>query len=130
MGTQESSAVAVKRPALTPKALIHQKFGNKACYRIEEILQSADNDCLGLVIPQQTNCLYKCYLDLPELSVTSDTFPRKKDAEQSAAKIAIEKVLIRCLMHTSIPTIFSFLIFAAFWSLVSSCGIVEHHCTH
>lgn len=129
MGTQESSAVVVKWPMPTPKALIHQKFGHKACYRIEEIVQSAENDCVGLVIPQQTNSLYRCYLDLPELSVTSDTFARKKDAEQSAAKIAIEKVLLCSLMHTSITTIFCFLTFATSWSLVSCCGIVMHYCT-
>ncbi|XP_008812123.2 small RNA 2'-O-methyltransferase [Phoenix dactylifera] len=101
MGTQESPAVAVNRPTLTPKALIYQKYGNKACYRIEEELQSAD--CPGLVIPQQTKILYRCYLDLPELSVTSDTFPRKKEAEQSAAKIAIEKLGIQFTTNNPTP---------------------------
>ncbi|XP_073100785.1 small RNA 2'-O-methyltransferase isoform X2 [Elaeis guineensis] len=103
MGTQESLAVAAKRPTPTPKALIYQKFGSKACYRTEEILQSADNDCLGLVIPQQTNSVYRCYLDLPELSVTSDTFSRKKDAEQAAAQIAIEKLGIQSTINNPTP---------------------------
>jgi len=86
------AAAASKRPALTPKALIHQKYGTKACYTIEEVQQSGDSGCPGLVTPQQSQSLYRCCLALPELSVTSDNFTRKKDAEQSAAKMAVEKV--------------------------------------
>nr|KYP49629.1 UPF0486 protein C1orf59 isogeny [Cajanus cajan] len=37
-------------------------------------------------------CLYRCTLQLPELSVISGIFKKKKDAEQSAAEIAIEKL--------------------------------------
>lgn len=103
MGTQESPEVAVRRPTLTSKALVHQKYGSKACYRIEEVPQSADNGCPGLVIPQQARILYRCYLDLPELSVTSDVFRRKKDAEQSAAKIAIEKLGIQSTVNNPTP---------------------------
>lgn len=93
MESQEAPAVSVKRLELTPKALIHHKYGRTACYRIEEVKQHVENDCPGLVIPQQFRSLYRCHLDLPDLSFTSDMFPKKKDAEQAAAKIAIEKVL-------------------------------------
>lgn len=103
METQEAHPVAVKRPALTPKALIHQKYGTKACYRTEEVPESIDSGCPGLVIPQKVKCLYRCYLDLPELSVTSETFTRKKDAEQAAAKIAIEKLGIHSTTNNSTP---------------------------
>lgn len=92
MKNQATQPVANKRPELTPKALIHQKYGSKACYKIEEVQQYVDNACPGLAIPQQVRYMYRCSLDLPDLSVTSDTFTKKKEAEQSAAKIAIEKV--------------------------------------
>lgn len=82
----------MKRPELAPKALIHQKFGSQASYRIEEVRQPIENSCPGLALAQQTRSLYICYLDLPELSVMSDPLPKKKDAEHAAAKIAIEKV--------------------------------------
>ncbi|KAJ0975736.1 hypothetical protein J5N97_017701 [Dioscorea zingiberensis] len=95
--------VSIKRPELSPKALIHQKYGIKACYKIEEVQQSVDNACPGLAIPQQARCVYRCSLDLPDLSVTSDTFTRKKDAEQSAAKIAIEKLGIQSMTHNLTP---------------------------
>lgn len=80
--------------AITPKALLHQKYGNKALYKTEEVKESVDNGCPGLVIPQKKKSLFRCCLELPEFSITSGTFDRKKDAEQSAAKLAIEKVRV------------------------------------
>lgn len=82
----------MKQPA-TPKAIIHQKFGSKACYQVEEVADAAENLCPGLAIPQQTKIQYRCVLKLPDLTVSSGTFSRKKDAEQSAAQIAVEKVV-------------------------------------
>ncbi|WOK94764.1 small RNA 2'-O-methyltransferase isoform X1 [Canna indica] len=99
---QAQPMLSVERPTLTPKALIHHKYGTTASYSIEEVQQHADSGCPGLVIPQQVKVLYRCHLNLPDLSVTSDTFTRKKDAEQSAAKIAIEKLGIQST--TSNPT--------------------------
>ncbi|KAG0485331.1 hypothetical protein HPP92_009410 [Vanilla planifolia] len=90
--TEEISKVAMEQPALAPKAFIHQKFGSKALYRIEEIKQPIETSCSGLPFAQNVQCLYICHLDLPELSVRSDPFPRKKDAEHAAAKMAIEKL--------------------------------------
>lgn len=92
MEVHKPSAAAMKKPTLTPKALIHQKYGTKAVYTIEEVQQSVDCGCPGLVIQKQSRSLYRCRLALPELSVTSDIFARKKDAEQSAANLAVEKV--------------------------------------
>lgn len=82
----------LKKTPLTPKAIIHQKFGSNAIYKVEEIKESSQNECPGLIIPQKGPSLYQCCLQLPELSVVSGTFRRKKDAEQSAAEIALEKV--------------------------------------
>ncbi|CAL9192459.1 unnamed protein product [Musa hybrid cultivar] len=101
MESQEAPAVSAKRLELTPKALIHHKYGRTACYRIEEVKQHVENDCPGLVIPQQFRSLYRCHLDLPDLSFTSDMFPKKKDAEQAAAKIAIEKLGIHSTSATN-----------------------------
>lgn len=91
METREH-VVAPKKPTLTPKAIIHQNFGNRACYVVEEVKELPQTECPGLSIPQMGPCLYRCTLQLPELSVISGTFRKKKDAEQSAAEIAIEKV--------------------------------------
>lgn len=82
----------MKQPS-TPKAIIHQKFGLKARYRIEEVADVPESLCPGLAIPQQTKIQYRCVLELPDLTVSSGVFSRKKDAEQSAAQIAIEKVV-------------------------------------
>jgi Double-stranded RNA binding motif len=90
-----SPPVTMKQPS-TPKAIIHQKFGMKACYRIEEVADATENVCPGLAIPQQTKIQYRCVLELPDLTVSSGFFSRKKDAEQSAAQIAIEKVVTQC----------------------------------
>ncbi|ONK61411.1 uncharacterized protein A4U43_C08F29630 [Asparagus officinalis] len=95
MEVQEPVTAAERKLTITPKALIHQKYGPKARYTIEEVKQSVDNGCPGLIIPQQSRSLYRCCLSLPELSVTSDTFTKKKDAEQSAAKMAVEKLGIQ-----------------------------------
>ncbi|KAK7399754.1 hypothetical protein VNO78_10943 [Psophocarpus tetragonolobus] len=84
--------LAQKKPTLTPKAIIHQYFGSKACYVVEEVKEVPQTECLGLSIPQMGPCLYRCELQLPEFSVVSGTFKKKKDAEQSAAEIAIEKL--------------------------------------
>lgn len=93
MDTGRSQPVAVRKPTLTPKAIIHQKYGDKACYKVEEVQDSAPNVCPGLAIPQKGPSLYRCWLQLPEFSVVSETFKKKKDAEQSAAKMALEKVV-------------------------------------
>ncbi|XP_027346337.1 small RNA 2'-O-methyltransferase isoform X2 [Abrus precatorius] len=92
METKGPVVDAPKKSTLTPKAIIHQKFGNKACYMVEEVKEDDQTECPGLSIPQTGPCLYRCTLQLPELSVISGTFKKKKDAEQSAAEIAIEKL--------------------------------------
>ncbi|XP_038894747.1 small RNA 2'-O-methyltransferase [Benincasa hispida] len=83
---------ASRKPTLTPKAVIHQKFGSKACYTIEEVHEPPQNGCPGLAIAQKGACLFRCNLELPDVSVVSGTFKRKRDAEQSAAELAIEKL--------------------------------------
>lgn len=83
---------ASRKPTLTPKAVIHQKYGSKACYKIEEVHEPPPNGCPGLAIAQKGACSFRCNLELPDISVVSGTFKRKRDAEQSAAEIAIEKV--------------------------------------
>nr|VDC74675.1 unnamed protein product [Brassica rapa] len=66
---------------LTPKEIIHHKFGVKASYMIEEVHVSSQN-----------SCLYRCHLQLPDFSVVSNVFRKKKDSEQSAAELALEKL--------------------------------------
>lgn len=85
-------AIPAKKTSMTPKAIIHQRFGDKACYKVDEVQVSDENECPGLAIPQKRSCLYRCTLQLPETVIVSDTFRKKKDAEQSAAEKAIEKV--------------------------------------
>ncbi|XP_042421447.1 small RNA 2'-O-methyltransferase-like isoform X2 [Zingiber officinale] len=99
----EQPGLSIKRPVITPKAVIHQKFGSSANYRIEEVKEDVENGCPGLTIPQQAKILYRCHLDLPGLSVTSEPFSRKKDAEQSAARIAVEKLHIQPSTSDSTP---------------------------
>ena len=84
-----------RRPLPSAKAILHQKYGEKACYVVEEILEYAENECPGLTSLHQnrSKIMYLCHLQLPGLSVTSEKFSKKKDAEQSAAKLAIDKVL-------------------------------------
>lgn len=81
----------------TPKAVIHQRYGAMAVYRVDEVREAVDGVCPGLALPQSTRCVYRCQLDIPGvLSVsTPGTFVRKKDAEQAAAQIAIEKLGIQ-----------------------------------
>ncbi|CAM0905424.1 unnamed protein product [Alopecurus aequalis] len=80
-------------PTATPKALIHQRYSAKAVYRAEEVREAVDGGCPGLALPQSTRCVYRGHLDLAGvLSVsTPGTFVRKKDAEQAAAQMAIDK---------------------------------------
>lgn len=95
-----SPAAATRKSALTPKAIICQKFGTEACYSVEEVQESSQNECPGLAITQKGPCLYRCSLQLPEISVVSGTFRKKKDAEQSASELALEKVFIIFLSVT------------------------------
>ncbi|OAY47297.1 small RNA 2'-O-methyltransferase isoform X1 [Manihot esculenta] len=92
METRGCSTVIVRKTNLTPKAIIYQKFGTKACYKLEEVQESTQNGCPGLAIPQKGPSLYRCSLELPELFVVSDTFKKKKDAEQCAAEMALKKL--------------------------------------
>ncbi|KAI7979085.1 Small RNA 2'-O-methyltransferase, partial [Camellia lanceoleosa] len=58
---------------------------------VDEASESIQNESPGLAIPQKGPCLYRCCLQLPEFSVVSETFKRK-DAEQSAAEMALLKL--------------------------------------
>lgn len=93
MENGKSPADAVKKTNLAPKSIIFQKFGSKACYKVEEVQESSEKGCPGLAIPQKGPCSYRCILQLPEITIESGIFKRKKDAEKSAAEMAIEKVL-------------------------------------
>ncbi|PIA31125.1 hypothetical protein AQUCO_05200014v1 [Aquilegia coerulea] len=95
MEVEETPAVVAKKPLPTPKAIIHLKYGKNACYKTEEVLESVQTGCPELSILQKGPCLYRCSLQLPEFSVTSEPCNKKKDAEQSAAKLAIEKLGIQ-----------------------------------
>ncbi|KAJ8545290.1 hypothetical protein K7X08_017873 [Anisodus acutangulus] len=95
METGKGQASVPKKSPFTPKTIIHQRFGTKACYKVEEVQEVVQNGCPGLVIPQKGPCLYRCSLQLPEFSVVSEAFKRKKDAEQSAAEKAIQKLGIQ-----------------------------------
>lgn len=97
MSAGESQAIVAQKAALTPKAIINQKYGSKACYKVEEVQDSTGDGCPGLAINKKIPCLYKCNLQLPEISVVSRTFRKKKDAEQSAAELALEKVCLNLL---------------------------------
>lgn len=91
--------IGVKKTVFSPKAIIHQKFGNKACYKVEEVKEeSAQNGCPGLAIPQKGPFLFRCRLELPEFTVVSDICRKKKDAEQSAAHLALKKVCFSFLL--------------------------------
>ncbi|XP_078158045.1 small RNA 2'-O-methyltransferase-like [Carex rostrata] len=91
----------MKQPA-TPKAIIHQKFGSKAHYQVKEVADVDENLWPGLAMPQKTKIQYRCVLKLPDFTVSSETFSRKKDAEHSAAQIALEKLGIEA--NEQIPT--------------------------
>lgn len=92
METQGSPALPVKKKSPTPKDIIYQRFRGNARYEVEEVPESTTNGCPGLAIPQKVTCLFRCSLQLPEVFVVSEICKRKKDAEQSAAQKAIEKV--------------------------------------
>ncbi|XP_050367959.1 small RNA 2'-O-methyltransferase-like [Argentina anserina] len=92
METEGASSVTVRKNTQTPKAIIHEKFGANACYTLEEVHESAENGCPGLAIVQKGPCLYCCTLKLPEITVVSGKFKKKKDAEQAAAELALEKL--------------------------------------
>lgn len=88
----EAPPALAKKTIHTPKAIIHQKFGSKACYLVEEVQGVTQNECPGLAIRQKGPCLFRCSLHLPDFSVVSEAFKKKKDAEQSAAGMALQKV--------------------------------------
>ncbi|CAL0306096.1 unnamed protein product [Lupinus luteus] len=100
---EDGRAVVPKKPTLTPKAIIHQNFGSKASYTVEEVKEIRQTELPGLSIQKKGPCLYRCTLQLPELSVVSGTFSKKKDAEQCAAEMAIEKLGIRLVTGDSTP---------------------------
>lgn len=91
-------------PAPTPKAVIHQRYGAKAVYRVEEVREAVDGGgCPGLALPQQgTRCVYRCELDIAGVLrvATPGNFVRKKDAEQAAAQIALDKLGIQPTANT------------------------------
>ena len=70
-----------EKQTLTPKKTIHQRFGVKASYMIEQVHVSSQN-----------TCLYWCHLQLPEFSVVSNVFKKKQDSEQSTPELALKKV--------------------------------------
>ncbi|KAK4796414.1 hypothetical protein SAY86_028740 [Trapa natans] len=86
----------------TPKAIINSKFGSNASYVVEEVVQHVQDVCTevsvpglsvpGLSIPKKVHIMYRCRLELPEFSVVSGTFRKKKDAEQDAAQQAVDKL--------------------------------------
>lgn len=92
MGSSGAAAPEGNKAMITPKAVIYQKYGSRASYEVEEVPEVVQNGCPGLCIPQKGPCLYRCRLNLPELSILSGTFKKKKDAEQDAAEMALQKV--------------------------------------
>ncbi|KAL9272746.1 Small RNA 2'-O-methyltransferase-like protein [Drosera capensis] len=92
METAESVVPPLKKQIPTPKAIIHQKFGSKASFTIEEVQENLQNECPGLAIPLKGQCLFRCRLELPGLAVVSATCKRKRDAEQSASEKALNEL--------------------------------------
>ncbi|KAL9249208.1 Small RNA 2'-O-methyltransferase-like protein [Drosera capensis] len=92
METAESVVPPLKKQIPTPKAIIHQKFGSKASFTIEEVQENFQNECPGLAIPPKGPCLFRCRLELPGLAVVSATCNRKRDAEQSASEKALNEL--------------------------------------
>ena len=99
--------VGGEKQSLTPKEIIHHKFGVNASYRIEQVHVSS-----------QSTCLYRCHLQLPDFSVVSNVFKRKKDAELSAAELALEKV---CFWY--LPPLFCIYIFV----FLTSFNVAARH---
>ncbi|KAK4795886.1 hypothetical protein SAY86_028212 [Trapa natans] len=102
----EGEGVAdARKNTITPKAVINSKFGIKASYVVEEVVEPSQDGCPGLSIPglsvpgfsipQKGPSSYRCRLELPDFSVVSGTFRKKKDAEQDAAQKAVDKLGIR-----------------------------------
>ncbi|KAH9288302.1 hypothetical protein KI387_032419, partial [Taxus chinensis] len=85
----------------TPKAIIFNKYGQNAHYKTEIVPAEPAEDAPRLLVSQPRQNKYCCCLELPEFSVTSDIFIRKKDAEQAAAKLAIEKLGIQLTVDAS-----------------------------
>ncbi|KAF3955072.1 hypothetical protein CMV_019669 [Castanea mollissima] len=56
-----------------------------------------------MAIPQKGPCRYRCILQLPEITIESGIFKRKKDAEKSAAEMAIEKLGIQISTDSRTP---------------------------
>ncbi|KAM1235088.1 hypothetical protein TB2_004464 [Malus domestica] len=102
METEGAATVTMRNNTDTPKAIIHKKFGSTACYKVEEVHEPPQNGCPRLAIMQKGPCLYRCTLQLPEVTVVSGTFKKKKDAEQSAAELALEKLGVD---PTKVPTL-------------------------
>lgn len=103
MDNEGTPNVAMKKANLTPKAIIYKKFGDKAVYKVEELEESTQDGCPRLARAQKRPPLFRCILQLPEFSVVSETCKRKKDAEQSAAEIALHKLGIHPSMNN--PTV-------------------------
>ncbi|KAI3412314.1 uncharacterized protein J3R85_017499 [Psidium guajava] len=99
MGSSGAATPEGKKTKITPKAVIYQKYGSRASYEVEEVQEVLQNGCPGLCIPQKGPCHYRCRLNLPELSILSGTFRKKKDAEQAAAEMALQKLGIHPLTH-------------------------------
>jgi hypothetical protein len=78
--------------APTPKTIIKNKYGAKAQFIIEPVQDEPPADAPKLLVPQPRQTKFRCCLELPEFSVTSDVFTKKKDAEQAAAKMGLDKV--------------------------------------
>jgi hypothetical protein len=99
--------IGVKKTIFSPKAIINQKFGSKACYKVEEVQEeSTQNGFPGLAIPQKAP-LFRCQLELPEFTVVSDICRKKKDAEQSAADLALKRVRFSFLLRKRLGTRFN-----------------------
>ena len=77
---------------LTPKTIIKNKYGARASFTIEPVQDEPPADAPKLLVPQHRQTKFRCCLELLEFSVTSDVFSKKKDAEQAAAKMALDKV--------------------------------------
>ncbi|KAL0733802.1 hypothetical protein Bca4012_010012 [Brassica carinata] len=68
-----------EKQALTPKKTIHQRFGVKVSYMIED--SSFFSEYLSLLVPLAATRLFCCIKRLQE----------KQDSKQSAAELALEK---------------------------------------
>ncbi|KAH9288303.1 hypothetical protein KI387_032420 [Taxus chinensis] len=75
--------------ALHPKSIINKKYGSKAQYITTDVVVGGEN------AQQFRQNNFQCCLKIDEISATSDVFIRKKDAEQHAAKLALEKLGIQ-----------------------------------